>query len=172
MKCPFCGHVDSRVLESRTSEEGSSIRRRRECPDCGRRFRTYERAEEIQVFVIKKDGRREPLDREKLLAGMTKACEKRPIPREQIEAAAEEVEHRLRDELTDEIASRRVGELVMEKLREMDEVAYVRFASVYKEFRDTDSFVREIQGLARERADQSEPAETTLLPGGSPPEDS
>src|SRR3990170_4022216 len=147
MKCPFCSHIDSKVIESRTSDEGSTIRRRRECPSCGRRFRTYERVGEIQVFVIKKDGRREPLDRAKLLGGMTKACEKRPISREQLEEAGDEIERRIRDELAEEIPSRRIGELVMEKLRELDEVAYVRFASVYKEFRDADSFLREIAGL-------------------------
>ena len=136
-------------MDSRTSDEQLVVRRRRECPECGRRFTTYERPGEVRVFVIKKDGRREPFDRQKVIAGMTKACEKLPISREQIEQAVDEVERRIRDELTEEVPSSEIGALVMEKLREMDEVAYVRFASVYKEFRDADSFLKEIEGLVR-----------------------
>jgi transcriptional repressor NrdR len=125
------------------------VRRRRECPECKRRFTTYERPGEVRVFVIKKDGRREPFDRSKMIAGITKACEKRPISREAIEQAADEIERRVRDELAEEVSSAEIGLLVMERLREIDEVAYVRFASVYKEFRDADSFLKEVEGLVR-----------------------
>jgi len=149
MRCPFCQHDDSRVIDSRTSDDNAVVRRRRECPECARRFTTYERPGEVRVFVIKKDGRREPFDREKLILGMTKACEKRPISREQIEQSADAVERQVRDELAEEVSSSEIGILVMEKLREMDEVAYVRFASVYKEFRDADSFLKEIESLVR-----------------------
>ena len=149
MRCPFCQHNDSRVLDSRTSDGDSVVRRRRECPHCGRRFTTYERPGEVRVFVIKKDGRREPFDREKLILGMAKACEKRPISREQIEESADAVERQVRDELAEEVPASEIGILVMMRLREMDEVAYVRFASVYKEFRDADSFLKEIESLVR-----------------------
>jgi transcriptional repressor NrdR len=149
MRCPFCQHNDSRVLDSRTSDGDSVVRRRRECPHCGRRFTTYERPGEVRVFVIKKDGRREPFDREKLILGMTKACEKLPISREQIEQAADAVERQVRDELAEEVVSSEVGALVMAQLRDLDEVAYVRFASVYKEFRDADSFLKEVASLVR-----------------------
>jgi transcriptional repressor NrdR len=124
------------------------IRRRRECSDCGRRFTTYERATELQLFVVKKDGRREPFDREKIVAGMTKACEKRSIGREVIEETADRIARQARDQLSDEVSTSQIGAWVMEALRGIDDVAYVRFASVYKEFRDTDSFVKEIQSLA------------------------
>ena len=149
MKCPFCQHEDSRVVDSRTSDEQSVVRRRRECESCDRRFTTYERPGEVRVFVIKKDGRREPFDRDKILAGMTKALEKRPISRDVIEHTVDEIERRIRDELAEEVPSSEVGALVMARLREMDEVAYVRFASVYKEFRDADSFLKEIETLVR-----------------------
>jgi len=149
MRCPFCQHNDSRVLDSRTSDGDSVVRRRRECPECGRRFTTYERPGEVRVSVIKKDGRREPFDREKLILGMAKACEKRPISREQIEQSADVVERQVRDELAEEVAASVVGALVMAQLRDLDEVAYVRFASVYKEFRDADSFLKEVESLVR-----------------------
>ena len=149
MRCPFCQHNDSRVVDSRTSGDDSVVRRRRECPECGRRFTTYERPGEVRVFVIKKDGRREPFDRDKLILGMTKACEKRDISRDLIEQSAAAVERQVRDELAEEVPASEIGALVMEKLRELDEVAYVRFASVYKEFRDADSFLKEIQSLVR-----------------------
>lgn len=147
MKCPFCSHRDSRVLDSRTSDEESVVRRRRECPECSRRFTTYERPTEVKIFVVKKDGRREGFSRDKVLAGLTKACEKRPISRERIEEAADEIERLARDQLTEEVSASQIGGWVMEALRTMDEVAYVRFASVYKEFRDTDSFLKEIESL-------------------------
>jgi len=149
MRCPFCQHNDSRVLDSRTSDGDSVVRRRRECPECGRRFTTYERPGEVRVFVIKKDGRREPFDREKLILGMAKACEKLPISREQIEQSADVVERQVRDELAEEVPASEVGALVMAQLRDLDEVAYVRFASVYKEFRDADSFLKEVESLVR-----------------------
>jgi len=149
MRCPFCQHGDSRVLDSRTSDDDTVVRRRRECPECTRRFTTYERPTEIRVFVIKKDGSRQPFDRDKVIVGMTKACEKRPVSREQIEDAASEIERLARDELVEEIPVAKIGEWVMDALRGLDHVAYVRFASVYKEFRDTDSFVKEIESLVR-----------------------
>ncbi len=149
MRCPFCQHNDSRVIDSRTSGDDSVVRRRRECPECSRRFTTYERPGEVRVFVIKKDGRREPFDRDKLILGMTKACEKRDISRDLIEQSATAIERQVRDELADEVPASEIGALVMERLRELDEVAYVRFASVYKEFRDADSFLKEIQSLVR-----------------------
>ncbi len=149
MKCPFCQHEDTRVVDSRTSDDHSVVRRRRECPECRRRFTTYERPGEVRAYVIKKDGRREVFDREKVVAGMTKACEKRPIGRELIEQAADEIEREIRDELAEEVSSSDIGTLVMAKLREIDEVAYVRFASVYKEFHDADSFLKEVEGLVR-----------------------
>ncbi len=148
MKCPICGHPDSRVLDSRTSDGESVIRRRRECTECSRRFTTYERASEVQLFAVKKDGRREPFERGKVIAGMTKACEKRPISREVIEDAADRITRQARDMLAEEVPTTRIGAWVMEALRDIDHVAYVRFASVYKEFRDTDSFVKEIESLA------------------------
>jgi transcriptional repressor NrdR len=131
------------------AEDGAAIRRRRECESCGRRFNTYERPEEVPLFVIKKDGRREPFDRNKILTGVTKACEKRPVPREDIERIADEIEGALRDRLATEVPTREIGAMVMERLRQRDEVAYVRFASVYKDFRDVDSFLAEIQALAK-----------------------
>jgi len=149
MKCPFCQYEDSRVIDSRTSDDNSMVRRRRECPECKRRFTTYERPGEVRVFVIKKDGRREPFDRSKVVMGITKACEKRPVSRDVIEQIADEIDRRIRDELAEEVSTAEIGQLVMEKLRGIDEVAYVRFASVYKEFRDADSFLKEVEGLVR-----------------------
>jgi len=149
MRCPFCQHDDSRVLDSRTSDDDTVVRRRRECPECTRRFTTYERPTEIRVFVVKKDGSRQAFDRDKIIVGMTKACEKRPVSREQIDDAANAIERLARDELVEEIPASKIGEWVMEALRALDHVAYVRFASVYKEFRDTDSFVKEIELLVR-----------------------
>src|SRR5512142_3058247 len=126
MKCPYCQFRDSRVLESRTSDDHSAVRRRRECPDCLRRFTTYERVGEVRLYVVKKDGRREPFDRMKIISGMRKACEKRPVSQEVIDQAADEIERQVRDELVEEIPTPRIGTLVMEKLRALDGVAYVR----------------------------------------------
>ena len=150
MKCPFCQHSESRVVDSRLADGGAAIRRRRECESCDRRFNTYERPEEVPLFVIKKDGRREPFDRTKIMIGITKACEKRPVSREDIERVADEIEAALRDRLATEVPAQQIGEVVMERLRQLDEVAYVRFASVYKEFRGVDSFVEEIRSLAKQ----------------------
>jgi transcriptional repressor NrdR len=150
MRCPFCHHSESRVVDSRLADDGAAIRRRRECESCGRRFNTYERPEEVPLFVIKKDGRREQFDRTKIMVGITKACEKRPVAREDIERIADEIEAALRDQLATEVPARQIGEMVMERLRKLDEVAYVRFASVYKDFRDVDSFLEEIRSLAKQ----------------------
>jgi transcriptional repressor NrdR len=150
MKCPYCHHSESRVVDSRLADDGAAIRRRRECESCGRRFNTYERPEEVPLFVIKKDGRREQFDRTKIMVGITKACEKRPVSREDIERIADEIEAALRDQLATEVPARQIGEMVMERLRKLDEVAYVRFASVYKDFRDVDSFLEEIRSLAKQ----------------------
>ena len=147
VKCPFCGFSDTKVLDSRPAGDGSSIRRRRECAKCSRRFTTYERLDELPLMVVKKDGRRELFDRQKLLTGFAKACQKRPISMDEMDAAASKIERRLRETTETEVDSRDIGELVMELLRGLDEVAYVRFASVYREFHDARSFVQEIEKL-------------------------
>jgi transcriptional repressor NrdR len=144
MKCPSCGGTESKVVDSRTARDGESIRRRRECTDCGARFTTYEHLEQTQVLVIKKDGRREPFRRDKLDLGVSKACEKRPIPREAVVALIDRVEARVQAMGQSEVESRAVGELVMEELGRLDQIAYVRFASVYREFRDVNHFMEEI----------------------------
>jgi len=142
------------VIESRTTEEMTAVRRRRECPDCKRRFTTYERIEGQPLVVIKKDGSREAFSREKILNGMLKACEKRPIPLDVLEQASFDIEKEVRDTGKGEISSRQIGELVMDRLKEIDEVAYVRFASVYREFRDVDSFLKEVERILDERSRQ------------------
>ena len=147
MKCPFCSGVNDRVVDSRESREGEVIRRRRECLACGRRFTSYETIEEIPYMVVKNDGRREAFDRKKLRAGLVKACEKRPVPPARLDAIVDEVETRLHDTEEREIATREVGALVMERLRELDKVAYVRFASVYRKFEDVDEFMNELKNL-------------------------
>lgn len=147
MRCPFCQAADTRVLDSRDSAEGTVIRRRRECETCKRRFTTYERVEELNPLVVKKDGRREAFDRDKLLAGLKKACEKRPVSVEQVEALVTDVERRLQELGEKEIPSSTVGELVMERLPGLDEVAYVRFASVYRSFRDIAEFMDELKDI-------------------------
>lgn len=148
VRCPFCGFQDSRVLDSRSAEDGHSIRRRRECGGCGRRFTTYERVDEIPLVVVKKDGRREVFDRHKLMAGLVKACQKRPIPMNTLEVLVDEIGRALRSTVELEVSSRQIGEMVMERLSLLDEVAYVRFASVYREFKDVHEFLREIQCLS------------------------
>jgi transcriptional repressor NrdR len=147
MKCPFCGETDSKVLDSRSIDDETAIRRRRECPRCGRRFTTYERLDELPLIVVKKDGRREAFDRNKVLRGLVRACEKRPVPTERLEALAEEVEKDLYGRLDREVSSGEIGEMVMERLRDVDEVAYVRFASVYRQFKDINRFMQELQKL-------------------------
>ena len=145
MKCPTCSSVDNRVVDSRMAHEGAAIRRRRECVSCGARFTTYEYVERTQVLVIKKDGRREPFTREKIDQGVSKAVEKRPISRESVEALLDRVESKLQAMGQSEVESRQIGELVMEELAQLDQIAYVRFASVYREFRDVNHFMEEIK---------------------------
>ena len=147
MKCPFCGAVDDRVVDSRESREGEVIRRRRECTGCGRRFTSYETIEEIPYMVVKNDGRRERFDRNKLRAGLVKACEKRPVSPVELDKLVDEVEGLLHDAEEREIPTSRVGAIVMERLRELDKVAYVRFASVYRKFEDVDEFLHELKNL-------------------------
>lgn len=147
MKCPFCGETDSKVLDSRAIDDETAIRRRRECPRCGRRFTTYERLDELPLIVVKKDGRREAFDRNKVLHGLVRACEKRAVPTERLEALVDEVEKDLYGRLDREVSSGEIGEMVMERLREVDEVAYVRFASVYRQFKDINRFMQELQKL-------------------------
>ncbi|NLM25880.1 MAG: transcriptional regulator NrdR [Firmicutes bacterium] len=149
MRCPFCFHSDSKVLDSRATEEGASIRRRRECTNCHRRFTTYERLDEIPFMVVKKDGRREPFNRNKILNGLLRACEKRPISLTEIEKVIDEIEKEIRNKMDREIHSAEIGEMVMERLKGLDEVAYVRFASVYRQFKDINSFLSELQELLK-----------------------
>lgn len=151
MKCFFCGAADTRVLESRQTEEGRSIRRRRECIVCGERFTTYERLERTPLFVIKKDGRREAFDSGKILRGLIKACEKRPVSVEKIQELVNEVEVLLANRMESEVPSSLVGEMIMDKLKALDDVAYVRFASVYREFKDLDMFMREMETLIQKK---------------------
>lgn len=151
MKCPFCGYKESKVIDSRPAEEGSSIRRRRECLKCAKRFTTYEIIESLPLVVIKKDGSRQSFERTKLLNGMIRACEKRPVPFEKLEHISMEIEQTLQNSLEREISTDKIGKLVMEKLRNVDEVAYVRFASVYRQFKDIDTFMRELNKLLEEK---------------------
>ncbi len=150
MKCPYCGHPDSRVVDSRATDEGSAIRRRRECISCERRFTTYEVVDEVPLMVVKKDGRREPFNRNKILTGLMKACQKRPVPMSVLEEITSDVERELRGRLEREVSSRDIGEMVIRKLRDLDKVAYVRFASVYREFKDIDTFMDELKKLLNE----------------------
>ncbi|MGI8783900.1 MAG: transcriptional regulator NrdR [Acidobacteriota bacterium] len=149
MKCPYCEHLNDRVVDSRESKEGDAIRRRRECLGCGRRFTSYERIDEIPYMAVKKDGRRERFDRNKMLAGLLRACEKRPVSTKQLEAIVDEVEQRLQDRPDREISSEEIGQAIMERLKQLDKVAYVRFASVYLEFKDVSEFMTEINELYR-----------------------
>ena len=151
MKCPFCSHLESKVIDSRVGAAGDVTRRRRECERCARRFTTYERVEEIMPLVVKKDGRRETFDRHKILLGLRKACDKRAVSLDQLEAILDGVERELLDTGEKEVTAQRVGERVMQELRKVDEVAYVRFASVYRSFRDIDEFRSELESIARAR---------------------
>ena len=151
MKCPYCAHLESKVVDSRPSDEGTSIRRRRECLECHKRFTTYETMESLPLVVIKKDGSRQTFDKSKLLNGMLRACEKRPVPFSQLEGIANEIEQALQNEMDREVPSARIGELVMDRLREVDEVAYVRFASVYRQFKDISTFMSELNKLLAEK---------------------
>ena len=147
MKCPICGYTESKVIDSRPTEEGVSIRRRRECLSCQNRFTTYETIESLPLLVVKKDKTREVFDKAKLVRGMMSACNKRPVTMEQLENIASQIEAELQNSLTREISSSHIGVLVMEKLKDIDEVAYVRFASVYREFKDLDTFLRELEKI-------------------------
>ena len=147
MKCPFCSYRDSRVVDSRAVEDGSSIRRRRECPQCGKRFTTYEKYEETPLVVSKKDGRRELFDSKKLLSGLLKAFEKRPVPYEKIQEIADNIERELRMSSDSEVPSAQIGELVMKYLEQTDQIAYVRFASVYRQFADVKNFMQELERI-------------------------
>jgi len=151
MKCPFCNHPESKVIDSRESKKGLSIRRRRECIACRRRFTTYEKIEEIPYMVVKKDGTRQPFDGQKLLRGLLKACEKRPIPVRKLEEIVEEIENKVQERPDKEIKASEIGHTVMEKLKALDQVAYVRFASVYREFKDVMEFKQELETLLKER---------------------
>lgn len=149
MRCPFCGHLEDKVIDSRSGGLGDVIRRRRECEGCSKRFTTYERVEDVLPTVVKKDGRREPYDRQKLLRGLRIACNKRPVSTDQIEGVADAIERMLQDAEGREVTSTELGERVMRRLRELDEVAYVRFASVYRSFRDIDEFLAELGKLVK-----------------------
>ncbi|MDO4851863.1 MAG: transcriptional regulator NrdR [Clostridia bacterium] len=151
MKCRYCGSIDSRVVDSRPSEDGLSIRRRRECNACGRRFTTFERIEENPIMVVKRDGRREPFEREKVAIGIRKACEKRPISADTQNRMLDAICQEVNNSNESEISTRAIGDLVMKQLRDIDEVAYVRFASVYREFKDTQTFMEELQRLLNEK---------------------
>lgn len=142
MKCIYCGCEDSKVLDSRSTEETNSIRRRRECIGCGKRFTTYETVETVPVLVIKKDGSRQPFNVEKIRSGMIKACEKRPVSISQIDQMAEDIEKQIQNSLRQEISSQEIGEMIMDKLKPVDEIAYVRFASVYRQFKDVTNFIK------------------------------
>jgi len=150
VQCPFCNHLENKVVDSRLSKEGEAIRRRRECLSCQRRFTTYERIEDILPSVIKKDGRREPFDRQKILQGLKKACEKRPISVDALEAVVERIEKKLQEFGKSEISTQVIGEEVMKELHGLDQVAYVRFASVYREFKDLSEFMNELKDLLKE----------------------
>lgn len=152
MKCPFCGHLEDKVVDSRESKEGEAIRRRRECLKCERRFTSYERIDQIPYMVVKKDGRRERFDREKLLGGLLKACERRAVPVTRLEDIVNQVEHHLQDSSDKEMATTDIGEFVMSELKGLDQVAYVRFASVYRDFKDANEFVDAIRALLGDAA--------------------
>jgi transcriptional repressor NrdR len=152
VKCPFCAHLDDKVIDSREGRTGDLIRRRRECLRCGRRFTTYERIDEIPYMVIKKDGRRERFERQKILQGLLKACEKRPVPTAKLEAIMEDVERVVHEATERELTTTEVGEMIMQRLKKLDKVAYVRFASVYMDFKDVKEFMSELKGLLKERS--------------------
>src|SRR6185436_16254814 len=151
MRCPFCSHLEDKVVDSREAKDGDSIRRRRECLDCGRRFTSYERIDEIPYMVVKKDGKREAFDRNKVLAGLMRACEKRPISMMQLETIVDEIEKELQDSSDRELSTSEIGKIIMRRLKALDKVAYVRFASVYLEFEDVSAFMSELKDLVRAR---------------------
>ncbi|MEE1352891.1 MAG: transcriptional regulator NrdR [Acutalibacteraceae bacterium] len=155
MRCPYCGCEDSKVIDSRPTDEGERIRRRRECTSCGKRFTTYEVIETVPIIVVKKDNSRETFDRNKLFKGMLRACEKRPVPVTTLEKAVSEIETQLQNSLEKEVSSTKIGELAMDKLKSIDEVAYVRFASVYRQFKDINTFMEELSKLLEENGARS-----------------
>jgi transcriptional repressor NrdR len=157
MKCPFCGFLEDKVVDSRESKDGDSIRRRRECLECSRRFTSYERIDEVPYMVVKKDGRREAFDRNKIMAGLLRACEKRPISAVQLESIVYSVEKYVQDSLDRERPTSQIGKLIMRRLKELDKVAYVRFASVYLEFEDVSEFMNELKDLVRAREKNKTP---------------
>lgn len=154
MKCPYCDYYESKVIDTRPTDEGQAIRRRRECIKCGKRFTTYEKIEEIPIVVVKKDGNRQSYDRNKLLNGILKACEKRPVSIDTIEDVVDEIEKNLYNSMEKEITSVEIGEMVMNSLKDIDEVAYVRFASVYRQFKDVNSFMDELKDLLNESSQE------------------
>ena len=154
MKCPYCAYVDSKVIDSRPTDDGVSIRRRRECLSCKKRFTTYETVERLPIVVIKHDGTRQAFDKNKLINGMLRACEKRKVSMDDIEKIANDIEQEIRSKLENEIPSDRVGEMVMDRLKDVDEVAYVRFASVYRSFKDIDTFMNEISKILSSKPDK------------------
>jgi transcriptional repressor NrdR len=157
MLCPFCGHLEDKVVDSRESKEGDSIRRRRECLNCGRRFTSYERIDEIPYMVVKKDGRREAYDRNKILGGLRRACEKRPISVSQLESIADQIERVVQDSTDREVHTSEIGKIIMRRLKALDKVAYVRFASVYLEFEDVGEFMSELKSLVQSRVERPKP---------------
>ncbi|NBI09035.1 transcriptional regulator NrdR [Colidextribacter sp. OB.20] len=151
MKCPYCGYLESKVVDSRPADEGSSIRRRRECLSCHKRFTTYETVESLPLMVVKKDGSRQSFDRNKVLGGLIRACEKRPVSYQTLENTVMEIEQALQNQMDREVSSAQIGELVMERLKKLDEVAYVRFASVYRQFKDINTFMTELNKLLEDK---------------------
>ena len=151
MRCPFCSHPESKVIDSRPAEEGASIRRRRECLACRKRFTTYETMECLPIMVVKKDGSRQSFDRNKVMAGLIRACEKRPVPYSTLEAMVGEIEQVLQNQMEREISSAQIGELGMERLKKIDDVSYVRFASVYRQFKDINTFISELSKLLEDK---------------------
>ena len=151
MKCPFCGFQESKVVDSRHSDDALSIRRRRECLNCQKRFTTYESVESLPIVVVKKDNSREPFDRNKVLNGMVRACEKRPVPVAELERIATEIEQIIQNSLEREVSTDKIGELVMERIKPLDEVSYIRFASVYRQFKDINSFMHELNKILAEK---------------------
>ncbi len=150
MRCPYCSYSESKVIDSRPAEEGTTIRRRRECLSCGKRFTTYEVMERLPLLVIKRDGSRQSFDRMKVIGGMIKACEKRPVPMDDIDRVADEIEQELQSSLEREVSSAQIGEMIMDRLKDLDQVAYVRFASVYRQFKDINTFLEELNKLLNE----------------------
>ncbi|MCA9552129.1 MAG: transcriptional repressor NrdR [Myxococcales bacterium] len=156
MKCPFCGNMENKVIDSRLSKDGQVIRRRRECNDCGKRFTTYERIEEVLPMVVKADGRREPFDHNKVVAGVRAACEKRPVPLSEIEELVDDIEKQLQETGEKEVEAATIGEEVLVRLSEIDDVAYIRYASIFRNFKDLEEFTRELNSLVEERARRAE----------------